>query len=128
MGPAQILAGGSNTPSVPPTAATTAESAPLIGATVETRLAAALVRLVADEIKLDDLTPALQNYVLHGHRLALASLLPEYTRLEAALARANADAGRFYSALFNPREPIKIGPSYAELEITRHEIYSGGAK
>ena len=127
-GPAKILARGSNTSTVPPTEPTSAESAPLIGATVETRLAVELVRLVADEIKLDDLTPALQGYVLHGHRLALASLLPEYTRLEAALDQATADRDRYYAAAFNPRSPIKIGPSYAALEITRAEIYSGGAK
>ncbi|TFC20190.1 hypothetical protein [Cryobacterium sp. MDB2-10] len=105
-----------------------AEPAALIGATVETRLAVALARLQSDEISLDDLTPALQGYVLHGHRLALASLLPEYTRLETALVQATGDADRYYSALFNPRQTIKLGPSYAELEITRAEIYSGGAR
>ena len=99
----------------------------LIGATVETRLAAELARLVADEITLADLTPALQGYVLHGNRLALAALLPEYTRLEAALAQAEADSTRYYSALFNPREPIKMGTSRAELEKRRHE-YAGVSK
>ncbi|TFD25870.1 hypothetical protein [Cryobacterium lyxosi] len=128
MGPAQILAGSSNAFSVQPTAPTTAEPAALIGATVETRLAAELARLVADEITLDAFTPALQGYVLHGHRLALASLLPELTRAEQERDQANSSADRYYVAAFNPRKPIHIGPSYRELEKTRHEIYSGGAK
>ena len=96
----------------------------LIGATVETRLAAELARLVADEITLDDLTPALQGFLLHGHRLALASLLPEFTKLELAASQAEADSARLYSALFNPREPIKVGTSRVELEKRRHE-YAG---
>ena len=121
------LANSTNS-SVPPADATTSKPVSLIGATVETRLALELERLRSDEIRLDDLTPALQGYVLHGHRLALASLLPEYTRLEVALTQANADASRFYSALFNPREPIRIGPSYSDIEETRRAIYSGGTK
>ena len=119
------LANSTNS-SVQPADATTSKPVALIGATVETRLALELERLRSDEIRLDDLTPALQGYVLHGHRLALASLLPEYTRLEVALTQANADAGRFYAALFNPRVPIKHGPSFAEVQAVRKEIYTGG--
>ena len=91
---AQELASQPTTASSTDASATTAEPVHLIGATVETRLAAELARLVADEITLDAFTPALQNYVLHGHRLAMASLLPEYTRLEVALAQAQAAAGQ----------------------------------
>lgn len=124
----EVLAGSSVTPSVPPADAEPSKPVALIGSTVESRLAVELERLIADELSLDDFTPALQGYVLHGHRLALASLLPEYTRLETALAQANADAGRYYSALFNPREAIKVGPSRAELEKIRHATYYGGTE
>ncbi|MEB0264362.1 hypothetical protein [Cryobacterium sp. 10I5] len=126
-GAAQELT-NATTVSLKPDQSNPAKPVTLIGASVENRLAVELARLQSDEINLDDLTGALQGFVLHGHRLALASLLPEYTRLETALAQANADAGRYYSALFNPRQPIKIGPSRADLEITRAEIYSGGAR
>ena len=126
-GAAQELTNATTT-SLKPDQSNPAKPTTLIGATVETRLAVELARLQSDEISLDDLTSALQGFVLHGHRLALASLLPEYTRLETALAQANADASRYYTALFNPRQPIKIGPSRVELETIRAEIYSGGVK
>ena len=119
-GPAQILAGSSNTSSVPATP--DALPAPLIGHTVEKSLDAALSRLQSDEISLDDLTPALVKWYLTGHGAGLASTLPELTRVELERDQAVADRDRYYAAAFNPRAPIKIGPSYAELEKRRHEF------
>ncbi|TFC71406.1 hypothetical protein E3O45_15140 [Cryobacterium sp. TMS1-20-1] len=103
-------------------------AAALIGATIETRLAVVLEQLQTDTIALDDLTPALQGFVLHGHGLALASTLPEMTRAEIDRDQARADADRYYQLLFNPRKPLKIGPSYVDIQKTRHELYSGGAR
>ena len=125
-GTAEILACGSNDFSVTTEHGNPSKPVALIGATVETRLALELERLRKDEIRLDDLTPALQGFLLHGHRLALASVLPEMTRLEVALAQASADAERFYSALFNPRAPIQHGPSFAAVQAIRKEMYSRG--
>ena len=122
----RVLAGSSNTSRIPATP--DARLVPLIGHTVEKALDAALSRLQSDEISLDDLTPALVKWYLTGHGAGLASTLPELTRVELERDQAVADRDRYYAAAFNPRAPIKIGPSYAELEITRHEIYSGGAK
>ncbi|WP_104132655.1 hypothetical protein [Cryobacterium sp. M91] len=125
-GPAQKLIDKATTASIPETP--DARLVPLIGHTVEKSLSAALSRLLRDEISLDELTPALADFFLAGHRAALASVLPDLTRVEIERDQAQADATRYYNAAFNPRAPIRIGPSYAELEITRHEIYSGGAK
>ncbi|MDJ0325115.1 hypothetical protein QMG61_15220 [Cryobacterium sp. PH31-AA6] len=98
---------------------------PKIGATVEGPLSAALVRLLADEITLDDCTPALAAWFLEGHRAALASVLPELTRAEQSAEHANADADRLYGLAFTPREPLKVGPSYAEIQKIRAETYRG---
>ena len=114
--------------SIAPSIPVTTDARPLIGHSVEKSLSAALSRLLRDEISLDELTPALTDFFLAGHRAALASVLPDLTRVEIERDQAQADATRYYNAAFNPRAPIKIGPSYAELEVTRHEIYSGGAK
>lgn len=106
------------------------DSAPIpetakIGATVEPQLRSALARFLADEIALDQLTPALQSFYLAGHAAALASVLPELTRAEQNAERANAAADTYYRAAFDPRQPIKVGPSYAAIERTRAEIYGG---
>jgi hypothetical protein len=122
------LAGGSFAPSVTPTDAKPSEPVALIGSTVEAPLQAALERLRTDAINLDDLSPGLAGFYLAGHAAALASVLPELTRVETERDNAAADADRFYRAAFAPVKPIKIGPSYAELEAIRHATYYGGAE
>ena len=124
----QVLDSGSTPPIISAPARTTAEPALLIGHTVEKALDAALWRLRKDEISLDDLTPALAGFYLAGHAAALASVLPELTRTEIERDQAVSDRDRYYRAAFSPRDSIRVGPSYAELEKTRHEMYSGGAK
>jgi hypothetical protein len=122
---AECLTGGPDDSSLTANRATSPDSAAKIGATVETQLDAALVRLVANDIALDDLTPALQGFYLAGHAAALAAVLPELTRAEQTAEHANADADRLYGLAFFPREPIKVGPSYKERESIRGEIYGG---
>jgi hypothetical protein len=117
----------SNTPSLPPTAVKPSRPA-LIGATIEARLAAELERLIADQVSLDDFTPALQGYVLHGHRLALASVIPALTAAEQERDQERAAADRLHGFLYNPREPIRVGPSYQSIEQTRRQTYYGGTE
>lgn len=124
----QGIAGSSTSSIIPALGATTSKPIALIGSTVETRLALELDRLRSDETCLDDFSPSLQGFVLHGHRLALASLLPEMTRLEVALEQACSDRDRYYRAAFAPAATYKSGPSYAEIQATRHAIYNGGTE
>lgn len=124
----QVLAGSSTTPSVNPAAPNPSEPVALIGSTVEAPLQAALERLRTDAISLDDLSPGLAGFYLAGHAAALASVLPELTRVELERNNAAADADRYYRAAFAPVAPIKIGPSYAELEKIRHATYYGGTE
>lgn len=120
----QGLAGGSPAASVTPADAIPSEPGALIGHTIEKRLANELERLISDELTLDDFTPALQGYVLHGHRLALASVIPALTAAEQERDQERAAADRLHGFLYNPREPIRVGPSYEELERRRHN-YTG---
>jgi hypothetical protein len=122
----EVLAGSSTAPSVPATNTEPSKPVVLIGATVEKSLDATLWRLRTDEIGLDDLTPALAGFYLAGHAAALASVLPELTRVEQERDQAASDRDRYYRAAFAPVAPIKVGPSYAELEATRHDTYYGG--
>jgi hypothetical protein len=120
----EIQAGGLNTSTIPQNRAALPASAK-IGASVEKPLDAALWKFRLDEIGLDDLTPALAAWYLEGHAAALASVLPELTRAEQTAERANADADRLYRLAYTPAPPIKLGPSYAEVEKIRAEIYGG---
>jgi hypothetical protein len=79
---------------------------------------ATLWRLISGEIGLRDLTPALAGFYTLGFDAGRASLTTE-------LDQACSDRDRYYNAAFNPRQPIKIGPSFAELERRRAENYGG---
>lgn len=93
----------------------------LIGASMEKPLDATMWRLVLGEIGLHELTPGLAAFYTLGHAAGVDSIAPQ-------LAQAIADRDRYYMAAFNTgKPPIKIGPSYADLEKIRSEIY-GGAK
>lgn len=117
----QVLAGGSNTSIVTAQTRNTSEPASLVGSTVEKALDATLWRLKSGDIRLEELTPALMGFYTLGHADGIALMARE-------LQQCAADRDRYYSAAFNPREPITIGKSYADLERVRAEIYSGGAE
>lgn len=124
---AQELAAKPTTTSVKPIQATTAKPTAKHGASVEKSLAALLARLMADEIGLDDLTASLAGFYLAGHAAALASSLPELTRVERERDEAVSSRDTYYRAAFDPRTPITIGPSHASLQQIRAQMYSGGA-
>ncbi|TFB92774.1 hypothetical protein [Cryobacterium sp. HLT2-28] len=109
------------TSSLKPNSSNPTEPAGKIGARVETHLDATLWKLKAGEIGLHDLTPALMGFYSIGHSDGIASVAPQ---LEQALA----DRDRYYRAAFDPRSPIKIGPSHAELQATRRATYERGAE
>jgi hypothetical protein len=69
----------------------------LIGATVDDHLEATLWRLVAGEIGLHQLTPALAGFWSLAYDQGRASR-------QAELDRANADADRYYRAAYDTRE------------------------
>lgn len=45
---------------------------------------------------------------------------------QAEIDRLNDECDRLYRAAYNPRELIKQGRSYAELQATRRALYFGG--
>lgn len=118
---ANELAPKPTTPTVTPIRANSAEPAPLIGATVEKPLDRILWQVLSGDVELYQLTPALVAWWTLAHNTGRVSRQAEIDRL-------NSENDRLYQRAWNPLAPIKIGPSYAELEKTRHEIYSGGAK
>ena len=103
--------------SIPETADMRPIQGDLIGCTVEKPLEAALWRLRLGEIGLEELTPALAGFctLFHadGFKAGVESVQP-------ALKQATADADRYWRAAFAPALPIRVGPSYAELEKRRH--------
>ncbi|MEB0265899.1 hypothetical protein [Cryobacterium sp. 10I5] len=119
-GAAQELT-NATTASLKPEHSNPAKPAALIGATVEKALDATLWRLKSGELRLEQLTPALAAFYTIGHSDGMAQMLYRLQQVEA-------DRDRYYRAAFNPRTPITIAPSYAEREIIRAEIYSGGAR
>ncbi|TFC26996.1 hypothetical protein E3O55_13025 [Cryobacterium sp. MDB1-18-2] len=118
---AQDLTLTATTTSLKPGQSNPAKPATLIGATVEKALDATLWRLKSGELGLEDLTPALAAFYTIGHADGMAQMVYRLQQVEA-------DRDRYYQAVFNPRLPIKIGPSYAEREIIRAEIYAGGTR
>ena len=96
-------------------------AANLIGATVETRLDRILWQVILGDVELYQLTPALAAWWTLAHETGRVSRQAEIDRL-------NSENDRLYRAAYNSRTPILIGPTFAELEITRAEIYAGGAK
>jgi hypothetical protein len=120
-GPAPKLTNNATAASISPTA----DARPLIGHTVEKALDAALWRLRTGEIGLEDLTPGLAGFCTLSHDDGFKAGV-ESVAIE--LRQALSDRDRYYQAAFSPRAPIKVGPSYADLEANRRSTYSGGAK
>ena len=124
-GPARILAGSSNNSSVPAPADKGHESAELIGHTVEKPLDATLWRLRTGTVGLEALTPALRGFCTLSHDDGYAAgFIAGVESTSAELRQAIADRDRYYGAAFNPRPPIKVGPSFAEIE-KRRNTYAG---
>ncbi|KGJ71901.1 hypothetical protein GY21_18960 [Cryobacterium roopkundense] len=120
-GPAEILAGGSNTSIVSAEPAIPVEPTGLIGCTVEKPLDAALWRLRSGEIGLEDLTPGLAGFCTLSHADGYAAgFTAGVASVAVELRQAISDRDRYYRAAFAPMQPIKPGPSYAELEKRRH--------
>ena len=118
---AQELSPKPTTTSVKPIERDPAKPAGKIGAAVEAQLDATLWKLQAGTIGLHDLTPGLMAFYAIGHSDGIASIAPQ-------LEQAICDRDRYYSAAFSPRQPINIGPTYAALEATRRNIFSGGTE
>lgn len=82
------------------TARSALDSTSLVGAAVEKQLDATLWRLIAGEIGLHDLTPALAGWYTLGYDAGRAAILPQ-------LQGAEADRDRYYRAAYDTPERLR---------------------
>lgn len=77
--------------------------------------------LILGRVELPALPASIFQIYVFAHSAGCASRQPE-------IDRANADADRLYRLAFDPRPPIKVGKSYAEIQRTRAAIYGKDAR